>query len=155
MSRETQQVAASTRPPLARQFSILLLNKVGALSRLARTLAEDNIHICGISVVDTADAAMVRIIVDDPDACRTTLNRHRFPHTETPIVVVELPSDSGLDGILKPLVQAEVNLQYTYSLLIRPRQKAWLALYCESPEYVRDVLDRAGLQVIGQRDISR
>jgi hypothetical protein len=148
--------AEAVRPPLVRQFSVFLENKVGALLDLTRTLKDANIHVCGISVVDTADAAVVRIVVDDPDKCRDVLHEARIPNGESVLVVVELPrGPEKLDLVLRTLVAAEVNIQYTYSLMVRPRDKALLALHCEDPDYARDVLDKAGYAVLSQKDISR
>src|SRR5204862_2454109 len=121
-----------------------------------RTLKDANIHVCGISVVDTADASVVRIVVDDPDKCREVLHKGQIPTGESTIVVVELPrGPEKLDLVLRTLVAAEVNIQYTYSLMVRPRDKALLALHCEDPEYARDVLSKASFAVMSQKDISR
>jgi hypothetical protein len=133
-----------------------LENKVGALLTLTRTLGDANVHICGISVVDTADASVVRMVVDDPDHCREALHKAALPFSESNLIVVELPrGPEKLDNVLRQLVAAEVNIQYTYSLMVRPRDKACLALHCEDAEYARDVLDKAGFAVLGQKDISR
>ncbi len=156
MAEALKETEKSMRPPLVQQFSVFLENKVGALLALTRVLGEANVHICGISVVDTADAAVVRMVVDDPERCRKALHQAELPHNETPLVVVELPrGPEKLDNVLRQLVAAEVNIQYTYSLMVRPRDKACLALHCEDPEYARDVLEKAGCTVLGQKDISR
>ena len=57
--------------------------------------------------------------------------------------------------MLRSLVAAEINIQYTYSLMVRPHDKAVLALHCEDPDFARDVLGKAGYRVLGQKDISR
>ncbi len=156
MAESTKSVAESLRPPLVRQFSIFLENKVGALLDLTRTLGEANVHICGLSVVDTADSAVVRIVVDDPDYCSEALHKAKIPASESNLVVVELPrGPEKLDSVLRQLVAAEVNVQYTYSLMVRPRDKALLALHCEDAEFARDVLTKAGFSVLSQKDISR
>ena len=156
MPDNVKETTQTLRPTLVRQFSVFLENKVGALLTLTRTLGEANVHICGISVVDTADASVVRMVVDDPDRCRETLRQAALPFSESSLIVVELPrGPEKLANVLRQLVAAEVNIQYTYSLMIRPRDFALLALHCEDPEYARDVLDKAGVTVLGQKDISR
>ena len=146
----------SMTEPLVRQFSVFLENKVGALLDLTRTLGEANVHICGISVVDTADAAVVRMVVDDPDRCRDVLHKAGIPANESSLVVIELPrGPEKLANVLRHLVAAEVNIQYTYSLMVRPHDKALLALYCEDPDYGREVLTTGGYTVLTQKDISR
>jgi hypothetical protein len=156
MTETPLKTAESLRPSLVRQFSVFLENKVGALLELTRTLGDANVHICGLSVVDTADAAMIRMVVDDPDRCRESLHQAQIPANESNLVVVELPrGPEKLDTVLRQLVAAEVNIQYTYSLMARPHDKALLALHCEDPDYARDVLIHAGFVVLGQEDISR
>ncbi len=156
MTEASPKTTESVRPPLVKQFSVFLENKVGALLSLTRTLSEANIHICGLSVVDTADASVVRMVVDDPERCREVLHETQIPVSESNLVVVELPSGpEKLGNILRPLVAAEVNVQYTYSMMVRPRDKALIALHCEDSEYARDALAKAGFAVLGQKDISR
>jgi hypothetical protein len=156
MTTTAKPTLSRLRDPLVSQFSVLLINKVGALFKLTRTLTDRSISICGLSVVDTSDASLVRLIVDDPDACREVLGSSKHAFTEAQLVVVELPLGMhGLDKVWQPLAQAEVNLKYTYSLLIRPKNKALLALHCDDPEYARNALVNAGFTVVGQQDISR
>ena len=156
MASTAKPTAQTIRQPLVRQFSVFLENKVGMLLELTRTLGEATVHICGLSVVDTADAAVVRMVVDDPDHCREALHKASLPFSESSLVVAELPrGPEKLDNVLRQLVAAEVNIQYTYSLMVRPRDKALLALHCEDPEYARDVLVKAGYAVLSQKDISR
>jgi hypothetical protein len=156
MAEATKKTSETVRQPLVRQFSAFLENKVGALLDLTRTLSEGNVHICGLSVVDTADASVIRMVVDDPERCRELLHKSNVAVNESSLVVVELPrGPEKLDSVLRQLVAAEVNIQYTYSLMIRPRDKALLALHCEDSEYARDVLQRAGFSVLSQKDISR
>lgn len=156
MAESGSQIRESLQPPLVRQFAVFLENKVGALLDLTRTLGEANIHICGLSVVDTADSSVVRMVVDDPDRCHEVLHEAQFAASESTIIVVELPQGpEKLANVLRQLVAAEVNIQYTYSLMIRPRGKSLLALHCEDPEFAREVLAKAGYVVLAQRDISR
>jgi len=156
MATPSSRTTESLRSPLVRQFSVFLENKVGALLDLTRTLGDANVHICGLSVVDTTDASVVRMVVDDPERCREALHKAEIPHSEASLVVVELPQGPEKLGlVLRQLVAAEVNIQYTYSLMVRPQDKPLLALHCEDAEFARDVLVRAGFVVLQQKDISR
>jgi hypothetical protein len=156
MAATNMRTARQSQTPLVRQFSVFLENKVGALLDLTRTLGQANIHICGISVVDTADSSVTRVVVDDPDICRQVLHDAHIAATESPLLVVELPQGpETLDVMLRHLVAAEVNIQYTYSLMVRPHDKPVLALHCEDPNYACEVLGKAGYAVLSQKDISR
>ena len=139
-----------------RQFVIYLENRLGVLLDLTRTLGHNGIHICGISIVDTADAAVVRVVVDDPDRCRQTLAEHDIPSTENPILVVRMvKGPQQLENVLRALVEAEVNLNYLYSLMIYQNGHTHVALHCEDPGYARFVIEKAGLEVLTQADLSR
>ncbi len=156
MATANPKTSEKIREPLVRQFSAFLENKVGALLELTRTLGEGGVHICGISVVDTADSSVVRMVVDDPDRCREVLHKAQIAAGESNLLVVELPrGPEKLDQVLRSLMAAEVNIQYTYSLMVRPHDKAVLALHCEDPDYAREVLVKAGFSVLTQKDISR
>lgn len=156
MTEPSARTSESLREPLVRQFSVFLENKVGALLDLTLTLGQANIHICGISVVDTADSSVVRMVVDDPERCREVLHKAQIPASESNLLVVELPrGPEKLSNVLRQLVAAEINIQYTYSLMVRPRDKSVLALHCEDPEFAREVLGKAGFTVLTQKDISR
>ena len=109
MAESESKTRSSLQPSLVRQFSVFLENKVGALLALTRTLSESNVHVCGISVVDTADASVVRIVVDDPDRCREALAKASIPVSESNLLVVEMPrGPEKLDTVLRCLVAAEV-----------------------------------------------
>ncbi len=156
MAEAKIRTSKNAQTPLVRQFSVFLENKVGALLDLTRTLSQANIHICGISVVDTAESAVTRVVVDDPELCHQVLHDARIPASESVVVVVELPQGPEmLDAVLRHLAAAEVNIQYTYSLMIRPHDKALLAMHCEEPEFAADVLTKAGFAILAQKDLSR
>ncbi len=156
MEFASSRITENMRSPHIRQFSVFLENKVGALLELTRSLGEANVHICGISVVDTADSAVVRLVVDDPEHCRELLHDLQLASSESDLVVAELAhGPEKLAEVLRYLVAAEVNIQHTYSLMIRPNDKALLALHCEDPDFGREVLQKAGVKVLSQKDISR
>src|SRR3954469_24112657 len=76
--------------PGVNQFSIFLANKVGALMEVVRSLNEHNIHVLAISVQDSADTAIVRIVVTDPEHVREIFHKHNIPYSVCELCVVEL-----------------------------------------------------------------
>jgi hypothetical protein len=142
--------------PRVRHFSVFLPNHVGALMDLTKALGEANVHICGLDVVSTADSAILRMVVDDPARCREVLARQGVGVTETEAIAVELPQGpEKLAGVLGVLLAAEVNVEFAYSLMIRPRGKAVMLLHVDDEEFAGNVLAKAGIAVLGQADISR
>jgi len=105
-----------------RQFSIFVENKVGRLLDIVKIFTQAKIHVVAISILDTADAAIVRLVTDDPDKARTLFGEHGFAYTQVSLVVVELTSSAtDLQAVLTALLQAECNIHSAYSLLTRPR----------------------------------
>src|SRR5271170_4917020 len=120
-----------------KQFSVFMENKVGRM-------------------LDTADAAIVRLVADDPDKARVLFMEHGLAFTEVSLVVVELTSSAAdLKAVLTALLQAECNIHSAYSLLTRPRGKAALALHVEDIECACSVLQANQFKLLSQRDISR
>ena len=139
-----------------RQFSVFMENKAGRLLDIVKVFGEHNVHVVALTIVDNADAAIVRMVVDDPDRARAIFQEHNLAFTECNLVVVELPSSaSDLKKVLMSLLQAEVNVHFSYSFLTRPRGKAALALHVEDEECASSVLMQNNFKLLSQKDISR
>lgn len=144
------------RGPRVRHFSVFLPNRVGALMEPTKALGDANVHICGLDVINTADSAILRMVVDDPARCRDVLARQAIASAESEAIAVEMPQGpEKLAAVLSVLLTAEINIEFTYSLMIRPRGKAVLLLHVDDEEFACDVLAKAGVAVLGQADISR
>jgi len=136
------------------QFSVFTPNRVGRLSELIGLFSNQGTHVLGLMVLDTTDSAIIRLLVDDPDAARDLLTRQDFPFIESPVVAVEVtPSD--LARLMACLLQAELNLNYLYSFISHPEGKSLLALSMEDNELAQDVLRQNQFRVLNQGDVSR
>ncbi len=150
------QTTEALRGPNIRHFSVFLPNRVGALLELTNAMAGANVHICGMDVVGSADAAVVRMVVDDPARCKDVLAGKDIAAAEGTVLAVELPhGPEKLDMVLRALFGAEVNVEYAYSLMVRPRGKSVLAMRVQDEEFACEVLRKAGFAVLTQSDISR
>ncbi len=139
-----------------KQFSVFMENKVGRLLDIVKMFSQASIHVVALSILDTSDAAIVRLVADDPDRARALLSEHGLAFTEVSLVVVELSSSAAdLKAVLTALLQAECNIHSSYSLLTRPRGKAALALHVEDSEVAGSVLQSNQFKLLTQRDISR
>jgi hypothetical protein len=83
---------ASSDP--VKQFSAFVENRVGRLHDLTGLLKENNVHVMAITVLDTTDSAIVRLIVDDPDRARELMINNDFPYTECDVLAVEITDES-------------------------------------------------------------
>lgn len=138
-----------------KQFSVFAENRVGRLNDLAGLFKQHNVHIMAITVLDTTDSAIMRVIVDDPDKARELMVNNDFPYTECEVLVVEMGDESKLKGVLAALFEAEINVHYVYSFIQRPRDLSALVLSVEDTDVASSGLNRCGFRVLTQRDISR
>ena len=145
--------AIATDP--VKQFSVFAENRVGRLYDLTALLKDHNVHVMAMSVHDTTDSAIVRLIVDDPEKAREIMIGNDFPYAETEILAVEITDESDLKGVLSALLEAEINIHYLYSFLKRPEGKSALAVNAEDIDIAAQSLNRRGFRVLTQRDISR
>lgn len=150
------QTAKGRQEEEVKQFSVFMENKVGRLLDIVKVFAQAQVHVVALSILDTADAAIVRLVTDDPDKARVLFQEHGLAFTEVTLVVVELSSSAAdLKAVLTALLQAECNIHSAYSLLTRPRGKAALALHVEDRECATAVLAANQFKILTQRDISR
>lgn len=128
---------------------------MGRLSDLIVLLQSNEVHVMAITVLDTIDTAIMRLVVDDPEKARQLLTQRGFAFHETEVVAVEISAESDLKGVLAALLEAEVNIHYTYSFIKRPEGKSGLVLNVEDSEVASQSLNHRGFKVLTQRDISR
>jgi hypothetical protein len=137
------------------QFSVFTENRVGRLHDLTGLLKRNNVHVMAITILDTTDSAIVRLVVDDPDKARELMINNDFAYTECSIVVVEIVDESELNGVLAALFEAEINIHYIYSFIKRPQFKGALAMSVEDEEVASQALFNRSFKVLSQSDISR
>jgi hypothetical protein len=138
-----------------KQFSVFAENRVGRLHDLSALFREHNVHIMAITVLDTTDSAIMRVIVDDPDKARELMVNNDFPYTECEVLAVEIGDESNLKGVLAAIFEAEINVYYVYSFIQRPLGSAALALRIEDTDTAAQALHNRGFRILTQRDISR
>ena len=127
------QISTSSNDPV-KQFSVFCENRVGRLYDLTALLMDNNVHVMAMTVLDTTDSAIVRVIVDDPDKARELMVNNDFPYTECDVLAVEITDESELKGVLAALFEAEINVHYVYSFMKRPEGKSALAINAEDSE---------------------
>ncbi|MCX7868564.1 MAG: hypothetical protein N2322_01310 [Terrimicrobiaceae bacterium] len=139
-----------------RQFTVFLQNKVGALLEVVKLLDHHNVVVLALSIQDSTESALARMIVSDPDRAADLFREMKVPFGECEVLVVELPGGaSDLAKMLALLLAAEVNIIFSYPLLTRPRGRTAIALHADDTECAAVVLGRQGFPVLAQDDISR
>jgi hypothetical protein len=149
--------AETSTSPLdpVKQFSVFTENRVGRLHDLTALFRQGNVHVMAITVLDTTDSAIVRLVVDDPDRARELMINNDFPYVESDVLALELADESELKGVLAALVEAEINLHYIYSFIKRPQLKGGLVINVEDADVASQALSQRGFKILNQGDISR
>lgn len=145
---------AVTRDPV-KQFSVFAENRVGRLFDLIGLFKNHNVHVMAITVLDTTDSAIVRLIVDDPDQARELMVNNDFPYTECNVLAVEINDEADLKEVLAALLEAEINVHYVYCFIKRPGGKSALVINAEDADVAAQTLGNRGFRVLTQSDISR
>lgn len=154
MSLEPFETAEAHDDLTVQQLSVFLENRLGQLLQLTRLLDQTDVHILAISVVNSVDCAVVRMIVDQPDHAASLFREHRFGVSESELLVVSLPPGKrGLLRIWSALLGGEVNITYTYPLLVRPYGSPAVAIQTDDAEMGIKVLQSKKFVVLSQSDL--
>jgi len=142
--------------PLVKQFSVFLPNKVGAMLDIVKMINAHETHVVALSVSESTDSAIARIVVSDPDRVQDLFKENNVAFGLSEVVVVEIREvATQLVKVLAALFMAEVNVHFTYPLLTRPRGAAALALHVDDNECASSVLRGEGFKILSQSEISR
>jgi hypothetical protein len=156
MAANLPETTSKIGGPLVRQFSVFLPNKVGAMLEIVKLLATRNAHVLALSIAEQTDSAIARIVVSDPETATAIFQEHNVPFGVCEMVVVELQEVAAdLPQLLAALLMAEVNMHFSYPLLMRPHGRAALVMHVDDTECACSVLQGEGFKMLSQADISR
>jgi hypothetical protein len=137
------------------QFSVFIPNRLGRLNELVKILGAHQVHVLALTVLDTTDSSIIRMVLDDPDRARELLSREGFAFNESPLVVVEVGSSEEMNRLIAALLEAELNINYLYAFIPHPNGKSIVGLSMEDNEIAEQVLRQHQFPVLKQADISR
>ena len=131
------------------QLSIFLENTIGRLAEVSRILAEAKINIRALSIADTADFGVLRMLVDDVEKAKKILKDRDFTVGETEVLGVEVPDEpGGLNQILRLLEKEDINVEYMYAFAHQSGNNAVMIFRFDSLDRAVDVLLDGGFTVI-------
>jgi len=135
------------------QISIFIENKSGRLAEVSQKLGQAGVNIRALSLADTSDFGILRLIVDKTDLAKKTLKENNFTVSKTEVVAVEVPDRPlGLHSILEILDGGGVNVEYMYAFVERCGENAVIIFRFDDPEGAILVLVENGLTVLtGER----
>ena len=136
------------------QISIFLENKSGRLAEVATVLAGAGINIRALSLADTTDFGILRLIVNDTEKAKQVLKDKGFTVGKTEVVALEVPDrPGGLAQILRALDVAGINVEYMYAFVQRSGDNAILIVRFEEPDKAIEALTQAGVRVLKGQEL--
>jgi hypothetical protein len=133
---------------------VFLENKPGRLSHPCKVLAEAGINILTLSLADTHQFGILRLIVRDPDKAKAALTKAGCVVNVTEVVAVEVADKpGGLADMLDSLEQARLNIEYMYAFTFRSQDKAVLVFRFENPDAAIAALAKSGINVVGSVEL--
>jgi len=136
------------------QLAVFLSNRVGELREVLRKLAAAQVIVHALSIDESVDYAVLRLVVDKVEASKQALKGAGFPVSESTSLAVELPDDhTGMLAICQALIQAEINIHYAYPMFTRPHGKGVVVLHVDSFPSAAEVLKKSGMTLLDERDL--
>ena len=136
------------------QISIFIENRKNALAELTNVLATHNINMRAMSLADTSDFGIARIIVDNVEQVMGALERSHYIVKSTPVIAVEIPDEPGsLNKILKILADNGRNVEYMYGFTGRKTNSAFMIIRCTDVAETEKVCEKNGIRMVGQDDL--
>jgi hypothetical protein len=140
--------------PCLRQFIVFLENRVGSLHDLLRRVERDDLKIVSLSILDSADCAVARIIVNNYERAHELLTFAGVTMFETDVIGVLLPdTDQPHTSVLGSLMSAELNVQYVYPLMYRKKGRGAVAIYVSEKEEALRVLKERQYELVTEDDL--
>lgn len=137
-----------------RQISIFVENQTGLLSEVTTLLADNGVNLRALSIADTSEFGILRIIVEDVDAAAALLREKGYTYTVTEVLAVSMRDEKGgLAEILKVLADAGIALEYAYAFLLRKEGEACLIIRVPDNESAEKALQAAGIGIATQKEL--
>lgn len=138
-----------------KQISVFLENRPGALKGMTEVLAANKIDMRALSLAETTDFGIARLIVDDVLETATVLKDAGFVSSMTPVVAAEIPDETGgLNSLLGILSDAEVNIEYMYAFLGGASGHAYMIFRVEDAKKAEAAFRAKGVKCVGQEEIA-
>ena len=132
-----------------RQISIFLENRSGRLASVLKEVGRAGVNIRALSLADTSDFGILRLIVDNVDKCVKALKDSGHTVSLTEVLAVEVPDHpGGLAGILEKLSAANLNVEYMYAFVSRATEKAVVVFRFEDVNAAISALKKSGISVL-------
>ncbi len=139
-----------------KQLTIFVENKKGALVDITKILADNNVNMRALSIADTQDFGILRLIVNDNETATKALTETGYLLKMTDVVGVKIGDQPGkLSKALEVLDKAEINMEYLYAFMARTEKHAYVVLRVADNEMAEKALEDAGFHMITDADVDK
>lgn len=139
---------------MAKQLSVFLENKAGRLAQVTRVLGEASINIRALSIADTSDFGILRIIVNDPLRAYTILKEAGFTVSETEVIAVRVQdTPGGLAAVLEQMSEASLNIAYLYAFLGTSDNDVLVIFKVEDIKKARIAFKEKGIEFLEEKEL--
>ena len=139
----------------AKQLSVFIENREGRLDEVLAVIKTANVNILSLSLADTSEYGLLRLIVSDPAAADAALKANGFSSMLTDVLVVRLANKVGsLQSFLSEIAKTDINLEYMYGLTIEKEGKASLVIKASDLKKASEILLSSGAELLTAEDIA-
>lgn len=136
------------------QISVFVENRPGRLADITAVLAKNSIDIRALSVADTSDYGILRLIVNDPKSAVEALRSEGMTASATQVLGIIIPDEpGGLARAIKVLSDAQISVEYAYAFITPSVGNAYVIIRVEDNDKASEILRGAGIELIEQDDI--
>jgi len=137
------------------QLSVFMENKVSRLNEVLLQLKTRKVNVLSLSLADTSEFGVLRLIVDDPEEGRKVLKENGFSARLTKVLAIKLPNEVGtLQGVLEVLGKAGMNVEYMY-VLANAKEFSGMIIKTGNPEEAAKVLADAGIEFVKAEEVGK
>jgi hypothetical protein len=137
-----------------KQLSIFIQNEIGSLSKPLEVLSNNNINIRAMSMADTSEFCILRLVVDNPVKGKEILEKNNFLVKTIETIAIEMnDTPGGLTEILKILKENNINLEYLYAFTHEKQGKAILLLHSDNINDLIDALNKNNVVIVNSQEI--
>ncbi|MCX7714297.1 MAG: ACT domain-containing protein [Clostridia bacterium] len=141
---------------LVKQISVFVENKFGRLAEIISILGNNNIDISALSIADTTDFGILRLIVNDPNLAEKVLKDNGLAVKSTEVIAVAVEDKpGGLARVLNILKDANISIEYMYAFIGKSESGALVIIRVDQPNEAINVLKNSGIEIIKASDVYR
>ncbi len=139
---------------IIKQISVFVENKAGRLAEITTLLAEAGVDIRALSVADTNDFGILRLIVNDPDKAEKMLKEHGYTVALTKVLAIGIHDQpGGLAAPMKTLFEHHISVEYMYAFISKSVDTAYVILRVEDNERAAQVLQESGVKLVPEDEV--